>query len=65
MEQGSFQGCPVTGSEHRLKHKKFPLNIRKHVLTVGVLEHRNGKTVKSPSLEILKSYLDTVLGNCL
>lgn len=63
-----FSGVPsdrTRGSEHRLKYKRFPLTIRKYILTVGVLEHRNGKIVKSPSLEILKSYLNTVLGNCL
>ncbi|KAK4833028.1 hypothetical protein QYF61_027410 [Mycteria americana] len=53
---------------HKLKHRRFPLNIRKHFVTVRVTEHQHRlprKVVESPSLEILKSCLDTVLGNLL
>ncbi|KFP51476.1 hypothetical protein N323_01684, partial [Cathartes aura] len=51
---------------HTLKHRRFPLNIRKHFFTVKVTEHWHRlprEVVESPSLEILKSRLDTVLGN--
>lgn len=38
-ESGSFQICPVTRiSGHKLKHKRFPLNIRKHCEDDGVPE---------------------------
>ncbi|KAK4825931.1 hypothetical protein QYF61_003426 [Mycteria americana] len=46
----------------------FPLNIRKHFFTVRVTEHWHvfsREAVESPSLEILKSCLDMVLGNRL
>ncbi|KAK4830720.1 hypothetical protein QYF61_013170 [Mycteria americana] len=56
------------GNGHKLKHRRFPLNIRKHIFTVRVTEHCHRlprEVVESPSLEILKSCLDTVLGNQL
>ena len=69
MELGSFQWGLVTGQEAMgLKHRRLCLNIRKHFLTVRVTEHGNRlprKLVESPSLEIFKSYLDTVLGSLL
>ncbi|KFP99391.1 hypothetical protein N329_00688, partial [Haliaeetus albicilla] len=49
---------------HTLKCKRFPLNIRKHGFTVRVTEHRHRlprEAVESPSLEIFRSCLDTVL----
>ena len=56
------------GKGHKLKHRRLPLNIRKHFFTVRVTEHWNrlpGEVVVSPSLEIFKSCLDMVLGNRL
>ena len=56
------------GNEHKLKHRRFPLNIRKHFFTVRVTEHWHRllmEVMESPTLEILKSHLDTVLGNWL
>ena len=54
------------GNGHKLKHRKFCLNIRKHFFTVQGTErwHRVPQdVVESPSLEIFKSHLDIVLGN--
>ena len=54
------------GSRHKLKHSRFPLNIRKHFFTVRVKEywHRLPReVVESPSLEISKSHLDMALGS--
>jgi len=56
------------GNGHIMKHRRFPLNIRKLFFTVRVTKHLHrlsGKVVESPSLEIFKSHLDTVLGNQL
>jgi len=57
----------VQGNGHKLKHRKFLLNTSKHHLTARVVKHwqrlhREG--VESPSLEIMKSHLHMVLGNC-
>ncbi|KFV76242.1 hypothetical protein N308_01477, partial [Struthio camelus australis] len=52
---------------HKLKHRKFRLNIRKN-FAVRVAEHWNKlprETVESPSLEIFKTRLDAILGNML
>jgi len=50
---------------HKLKHRRFRLNIRKYFFTVMMTEHWNRlpREVESPSLEILKSQLDMVLTN--
>ncbi|KAK4828885.1 hypothetical protein QYF61_001443 [Mycteria americana] len=56
------------GSQYKLKHRRFPLNFRKHFFTVRVAEHWNTlskEVVESLPLEILKNCLDTVLGNWL
>jgi len=53
------------GNEHKLKHRRFPLNTRKPFLTVRVIKHRHRfprEVVERPSLEIFKIHLDTVLG---
>ncbi|KFQ06178.1 hypothetical protein N329_09713, partial [Haliaeetus albicilla] len=50
----------------KLKHMRFPLNIRKHFFTVRMTEpwHRLPReVVESPSLEIFKSHLVTALGS--
>ncbi|KFV78313.1 hypothetical protein N308_02488, partial [Struthio camelus australis] len=51
---------------HKLKHRKFHVNIRKNFFPVRVTEHWHKLprgVVESPSLEIFKSHLDTVLGS--
>ncbi|KFV74050.1 hypothetical protein N308_04883, partial [Struthio camelus australis] len=51
---------------HKLKHRKFHLNIRKSFFTVRVTEHWKRlprEVVQSPLLEIFQSRLDRVLGN--
>jgi len=56
------------GNGHRLKHRRFPLNIRKHFVTVRVTQqwHRLPReTVDSLSMVIFKSHLDMVLSNWL
>jgi len=56
------------GNGHKLKHRKFRLNMRKNFFPLRVTEHWNSlpKTaVKSPSLEIFKSHLDKVLCSLL
>ena len=53
---------------HKLRHRRFPLNIRKHFFTVRVtkLWYRLPRdVVESSSLEIFKSHLDIVLGSLL
>jgi len=56
------------GNGHKLKHRKFRLNMRKNFFTLRMMEHWNRlprEVVDSPSLEILKTSLDTVLCNLL
>ncbi|KFV88053.1 hypothetical protein N308_15421, partial [Struthio camelus australis] len=53
---------------HKLKQRKFHLNLRKNFFTVRVTEHWNRLprgVVESPSLEIFKTRLDAILGNLL
>jgi len=53
---------------HKLKHKKFQLNMRKNFFPLRVMEHWNRlprEVVDSPSLEIFKTRLDKVLCSLL
>lgn len=47
------------GNGHKLKHKWFPLNIRKYFWAARVIEHWNTfahtEVTVSPSLEIIKN----------
>ena len=55
------------GDGHKLKHSRFPLNIRKRFLTVRVTKHwhRLPREVKPPSLEMLRRCLDMIPGSGL
>jgi len=56
------------GNGHKLKHRKFRLNMRKSFFTLRVMEHWNRlprEVVESPSLEIFKTRLDKLLYNLL
>ena len=51
-------------NRHKLKHRKFQLNMRGYFFTVRVTEHWNGlprEVVESPSLEMFKTHLDAIL----
>jgi len=53
---------------HKTKHRKFPLNIRKHAFSVRVAEHQHRLyrvVVEFSSLETFKSNLDKVLCSLL
>jgi len=56
------------GNRHKLKHRKFHLNMRKNFLTLRVTEPWNRlprEVVDSPSLEIFKTHLHRVLCSLL
>jgi len=56
------------GNGHKLKLRKFRLNMRKNFFPLRVTEYWNRlprEVVKSPSLEIFKTHLDKVLCSLL
>jgi len=56
------------GNGHKMNHRRFHPNIRKHFFTVRVTEHWNRlprEVLECPTLKIFKSCLDIVLGNKL
>ena len=56
------------GNRHKLKHRRFRLNMRKNFFPLRVMEHWNRlprEAVVSPSLEIFKTRLDKVLCSLL
>jgi len=56
------------GKGHKLKQRKFLLNMRKNCFTLRLTEHWNRLprgVVESPSLEIFKTRLDKVLCSLL
>ena len=58
----------IRGDRHKLKHRWFPLNIRKHFSNVMVTNQWNRLSIEAvmfPSLKILESHLDMVLGSLL
>ena len=56
------------GNRHKLKHRKFRLNMRKNFFPLRMTEHWNRLprgAVESPSLETFKTRLDKVLCSLL
>ena len=56
------------GNGHKMKHRKFRLNMRKNFFPLRVTEHWNRlprEIVESPSLEIFKTRLDKVVYSLL
>jgi len=54
----------IRGSGHKLKHRKFRLNMRKNFFPLRVTEHWHRLprgVVDSPSLEIFKTRLCSLL----
>ena len=71
MGPDSFQWCPVTGQRdngHKLKQRKFHLNMRKNFFSLRVTEpwpRLPREVVESPSLEIFRTRLYVVLCSLL
>jgi len=58
----------IRNNGHKLKHRKFCLNIRRHFFTVRVVEHWHKFTrevVACLSLKMLKTRPDAALSNLL
>ena len=56
------------GNRHKLKHKKFCLNMGKNSFTLSVTEHWNRlprDVVDSASLKVFKTWLEAVLCSLL
>jgi len=56
------------GNGHKLKQRKFQMNMRKNFFTLRVTEPRHRlprEVAESPSVKIFKTYLDTVLCSLL
>jgi len=56
------------GNGHKLRHRKFRLNMRKNFFPLRVTEHwhrLSREVVGSPSLEIFKTRLDKILCSLL
>jgi len=56
------------GNGHKLKQRKFQLNMRKNFFPLRVTEHWNRlprEVMDSPSLEIFKTHLEAILCNLL
>jgi len=56
----------MRGKGHKLKQRKFHVNVKKNFFTLRMTEHWNRlprEVVGSPSLEVFKTRLDKVLCN--
>jgi len=56
------------GNGHKLRHRKFRLNVRKNFFALRVTEPWNRlprEVVETPSVEIFKTLLNTVLCSLL
>jgi len=68
QEDGAKLFSVVPSNGHKLKHRKFQLNMRKYFFPLRVTEPWNRlprDVVESPSLEIFKTCLDKVLYSLL